>query len=122
MIIKLPQQILRATKYSLLGIYVQCLFVGVLCASDINAQQKSLNEIFLTADSKNGSPEDVFAFRRINETIHVETENKAAVTPAKEISRAQRSVAGRVIDQETNEGLPGVNVILKGTTTGTVTD
>jgi TonB-linked SusC/RagA family outer membrane protein len=122
MIIKLPQQILRATKYSLLGIYVQCLFVGVLCASDINAQQRSLNEIFPTVDLKNGSLEDVFAFRRINETIHVETEKKAAVTPAKEISRAQRSVAGRVIDQETNDGLPGVNVILKGTTTGTVTD
>jgi TonB-linked SusC/RagA family outer membrane protein len=168
MIIKLPQQILRATKYSLVGIYIQCLFVGVLCASDINAQQKNLNEIFLTVDLKNGSLEDVFVlinkktnfnvrydapvatrhklrdvemtevslgdllqylsnetgltFRRINETIHVEMEKKSAVIPAKEIPQAPRSVSGRVIDQESNEGLPGVNVIVKGTTTGTVTD
>jgi TonB-linked SusC/RagA family outer membrane protein len=33
-----------------------------------------------------------------------------------------RPVAGRVIDKSTNEGLPGVSVIVKGTTTGTATD
>ena len=33
-----------------------------------------------------------------------------------------RPVSGRVIDLKTNEGLPGVSVILKGTTTGTATD
>ena len=31
-------------------------------------------------------------------------------------------VSGRVIDKNTNEGLPGVSVIVKGTTTGTATD
>ena len=31
-------------------------------------------------------------------------------------------VTGRVTDYQTNEGLPGVNVIIVGTTTGTVTD
>ena len=33
-----------------------------------------------------------------------------------------RPVSGRVLDKSTNEGLPGVSVILKGTTTGTATD
>ncbi|WP_210519590.1 SusC/RagA family TonB-linked outer membrane protein [Hymenobacter terricola] len=33
-----------------------------------------------------------------------------------------RPVSGRVIDKSTNEGLPGVSVIVKGTTTGTATD
>ncbi|MFD2721612.1 SusC/RagA family TonB-linked outer membrane protein [Hymenobacter monticola] len=33
-----------------------------------------------------------------------------------------RSVSGRVLDKTTNEGLPGVSVIVKGTTTGTATD
>ena len=32
------------------------------------------------------------------------------------------SVSGTVTDQETGEALPGVNVLVKGTTTGTVTD
>lgn len=34
---------------------------------------------------------------------------------------AQRTVSGKVTD-DTGEGLPGVNVVLKGTTTGTTTD
>ena len=33
-----------------------------------------------------------------------------------------RQVAGRVLDKSNNEGLPGVSVIIKGTTTGTATD
>lgn len=34
----------------------------------------------------------------------------------------EQTVSGRVTSQEDGEGLPGVNVVLKGTTTGTVTD
>lgn len=34
----------------------------------------------------------------------------------------ERTVSGKVTDAENGEGLPGVNVILKGTTTGTTTD
>ena len=33
-----------------------------------------------------------------------------------------RPVSGRILDRSTNEGLPGVSVIVKGTTTGTATD
>ena len=33
-----------------------------------------------------------------------------------------RAVSGRVLDKTTSEGLPGVSVIVKGTTTGTATD
>src|SRR5690606_16879988 len=166
--IKLLKQFLRTTKYSLVGIYAQCLLVGVLWASDINAQQKSVDEVFLTVNLENGSLEDVFLlinektdfnihynrvvsqlkvgdmkmkevslgdllrhlseetgvnFKRINETIHVERgavkSTRTAVQPQQQQSRL---VTGRVVDKDSNEGLPGVNVILKGTTTGTVTD
>lgn len=34
----------------------------------------------------------------------------------------ERTVSGRVIEVSTNEGLPGAAVVVKGTTTGTVTD
>ncbi len=33
-----------------------------------------------------------------------------------------RPISGRVVDKSTNEGLPGVSVIVKGTTAGTATD
>ncbi len=32
------------------------------------------------------------------------------------------NVTGKVVDPETNEGLPGVTVLAKGTTNGTITD
>jgi TonB-linked SusC/RagA family outer membrane protein len=35
---------------------------------------------------------------------------------------AQVSVTGQVTDSINNEGLPGVNILIKGTTTGTITD
>ena len=35
---------------------------------------------------------------------------------------AQQFLTGRVTDSESNQGLPGVNVAIKGTTTGTSTD
>ena len=38
------------------------------------------------------------------------------------LSFAQSTVCGTVIDEESNSGLPGVNVLAKGTTIGTVTD
>jgi hypothetical protein len=31
-------------------------------------------------------------------------------------------IAGRIVDQETGESLPGVNVVVKGTTLGSTTD
>lgn len=35
---------------------------------------------------------------------------------------AQRSVAGTVLDSGTGEPLPGVTIVVTGTTTGTITD
>lgn len=47
----------------------------------------------------------------------------AFVLNAVEVTQAQQStVQGRVIDAQTEEPLPGVNILIEGTTTGTVTD
>lgn len=166
--IELLRQILRMTKYALIGVYIQCLLVGVLWANDINAQQQSIERIYLTVNLKDKNLEEVFSllsektdfnfhynvrvasrqrvniamneaslgdvlrylsqetglsFKRINETIHVEKLVKAAAYVVEELSVQQSTVVtGKVIDGETSEGLPGVNVVIKGTSTGTVTD
>jgi TonB-linked SusC/RagA family outer membrane protein len=39
-----------------------------------------------------------------------------------ESSVADRKITGRVIDHTNNDGLPGVNILIKGTQSGTVTD
>lgn len=41
---------------------------------------------------------------------------------AMNFAQAQQTITGSVTDLTTGEGLPGVNVLIKGTTTGTVTD
>ena len=38
------------------------------------------------------------------------------------VAQAQNTITGTITDAVTGEGLPGVNVLIKGTTTGTVTD
>ncbi|HYF68245.1 MAG TPA: TonB-dependent receptor [Ohtaekwangia sp.] len=48
-------------------------------------------------------------------------ENNVSSPPTLDLQQ-RRVITGKVLDNESKEGLPGVNVILKGSTTGTVTD
>lgn len=64
-----------------------------------------------------------FNFRRINQTIYViprkdHTTDKQVIT--EEIT--DKEISGTVIDVETNDGLAGASVVVKGTTIGTITD
>ncbi|TLV03360.1 SusC/RagA family TonB-linked outer membrane protein [Dyadobacter luticola] len=38
------------------------------------------------------------------------------------LARGQSKITGKVVDAKDNSGIPGVNIIIKGTSTGTVTD
>ncbi|MCK5369705.1 MAG: TonB-dependent receptor plug domain-containing protein, partial [Cyclobacteriaceae bacterium] len=74
---------------------------------------------FLLEISKKGH----LKFRQVNNTINVqqldESDNKK---PSVEVIIQGITIIGRVISSEDNEGLPGANVIVKGTSQGTVTD
>ncbi|MCE6990198.1 TonB-dependent receptor [Dyadobacter sp. CY323] len=82
--------------------------------------------------TKKGDPETKLKNQELNQLEQLapaETKNpqgpiNSAETPGK--IPAQRSfdkfITGTIIDAETGAGLPGVNVILKGTTTGTTSD
>ena len=64
------------------------------------------------------------SFKQLNENISV---RKNGPRPGSKIGPVEIlidgiTVTGKVISTEDGEGLPGVNVILKGTSTGTVTD
>jgi TonB-linked SusC/RagA family outer membrane protein len=63
-------------------------------------------------------------FRQVNENISVNRikPNKDADEPKLEIILDDITITGKVIDQSDGSGLPGVNVIVKGTNQGTVTD
>ncbi|MGK7396221.1 MAG: SusC/RagA family TonB-linked outer membrane protein [Candidatus Cyclobacteriaceae bacterium M3_2C_046] len=85
----------------------------------LNYRNASIHEILLEI-SKQAS----LRFWQVNNTINVkkETEKMLDQEDAIEIIIQTREVSGQVIDYATSESLPGVNVVEKGTTNGTVTD
>ena len=63
-------------------------------------------------------------FKRINENIHVSIRKKresALMEKLMGVFNLNRDISGKVTD-ENDEGLPGVNILVKGTSIGTVTD
>jgi TonB-dependent starch-binding outer membrane protein SusC len=91
----LLSKVLMCAKHTLYGTFFQCLLMGLLIAKDGNIRQTSLHDIHVSVEAKN----------------HVIKEKLAA----------DITVSGIVTDTE-GETLPGVNVVVKGSTMGTVTD
>lgn len=61
-------------------------------------------------------------FKKINTIFIASSDNANKSTTVLKIINSQESVEGRVIDADTGDPLPGVNILVKGTTTGTSTD
>ncbi len=61
-------------------------------------------------------------FRQLNDIINVKSREKKEKPRVSKITKINLRVQGTVTDQEAGEGLPGVNIIEKGTSNGTVTD
>ena len=167
---KLLEQIWYMTKLVFYGTVIQCFMLTILLAADINAQRKSIDEIYLDINLNNSSVKHAFKvieketglyfafsdssidkgikidyssngaslrnvlrylsknsglqFKRVNETINVskKTGNTEAVTEIITPQSQTREITGKVVTSEDDSGLPGVNVIIQGTSTGTVTD
>ena len=89
--------------FSLIGVASQALFISLASADDSdNHQIKNDKEVAQTKDTNSNTV--------VNEFKEIEA-----------ISQA-RIITGRVTSDEDPEGLPGVNVLLKGSSTGSVTD
>ncbi len=170
--LKLLRQVLVMSKYSLIGLFVQCLLFNVMWAKDGIAQNKSIDEVYLSIKLDNvrlidalkeieSRTEFNFAYDKslLNEQtkISVTARNKSLGFILKKISREAQldfrrvdqqiyvknnsnkkflidadgeeniyfqglTITGSVKSSDDNEYLPGVNVIIKGTSKGTVTD
>jgi TonB-linked SusC/RagA family outer membrane protein len=84
----------------------------------LHYENASVEEVLLEV-SKNAK----LKFQQINNNIHVKKLNSGIEVPKKiEVIIQTRNVSGRVISQDDGQGLPGVNVIERGTLNGTVTD
>ncbi|MEQ8556007.1 MAG: TonB-dependent receptor [Cyclobacteriaceae bacterium] len=62
-------------------------------------------------------------FKRVNDNIHVALQDGEVTKTIEEIlTDDQQSISGKVVSSEDGEGLPGVSITVKGSTSGTVTD
>ncbi|MCG8311378.1 MAG: SusC/RagA family TonB-linked outer membrane protein [Cytophagales bacterium] len=68
------------------------------------------------------SKEARLRFRQVNNNINVDKINRNDSFPKLEIVIDGVEITGKVSSSEDSEGLPGVNVMVKGTSYGTVTD
>ncbi len=69
------------------------------------------------------SKEAKLKFKRINENIYVTRKsNSTEETVSEQLSYQAKTISGQVVSAEDDEGIPGVNIIVEGTATGTVTD
>ena len=84
----------------------------------IKARKKSVADILMEI-----SREANLKFRQVNNNINVnKLSNGKDNEKLIEIIIQDVEITGRVVSEEDSEGLPGVSVIVKGTTQGTVTD
>lgn len=166
---KLLKKLLIVSKYTLIGLFVQCIIFTALLAFDSDAQSRSINDTELSVELKGKNIKQLFdkieietgfqfayrkrsingdfrfqesveftnlgevlkyvashtnlEFKRIDGTIHVNRRAGSSNSVFVEEEFLQiRTITGNVKSNEDDTGLPGVNVIIKGTSTGTVTD
>ncbi len=80
----------------------------------IKAKNKSLDQVLQELSRVAG-----VEFKQINDNIHIKTAKRDEI---KVSSSQEKTITGKVTSSEDGIGLPGVNVVVKGTTQGTVTD
>ncbi|SHE63897.1 TonB-linked outer membrane protein, SusC/RagA family [Fodinibius roseus] len=78
------------------------------------AKKRSVADILRIISRETG-----LLFRQINSTVTVKTDD---IRPVKREEPSDEMIEGTVYDAATNETLPGVNILVKGTTMGTSTD
>ncbi len=83
---------------------------------DLAARQQSVANVLMEI-----SRQTELGFKQVNNNINVRKRKKLYQDEAVEVVLA-RDVSGKVVDGDTNDPLPGVNVLAKGTSVGTVTD
>lgn len=85
----------------------------------LSAKDKSLAKVLLMI-----SQQTKLSFKRINENIHVLKYEDKSIKAVEEVleDHLAITVTGKVTDFESGEALPGVNVVAKGTSDGTITN
>ena len=98
---KLLRKVFAVPKFTRCGISLMIAVIVLLIVSESNAQFKQISEVSSIKQLQNQYDENLTPGSKVMQDV---------------------TITGRVVSEDDNEGLPGVNVLIKGTSTGTVTD
>ena len=94
---KLLRKVSAVPKFTRFSISLMIAVIGLLIVNESQAQFKEFSEVSSIKQIKN---------QHASGSLEMQ----------------DMTITGRVVSEEDNEGLPGVNVVIKGSSTGTVTD
>ncbi|PWJ56858.1 TonB-linked SusC/RagA family outer membrane protein [Dyadobacter jejuensis] len=109
--LKLPSQILVMSRYTLLGMLIQCLFVGLLSAAEGNAQNQSIDKINLSLITKGVSLEDALVTISEKTSLNFQYDQKLVRNIEIDLNFRNSTLGNvlRYISKETNLGFRRVN-------------
>ena len=90
--------------------------------SDLRLELKRGRKLSISTILNELSEKANLKFRRVNETIYIATREGIRQFDQNQHVIQESTITGRVTSMSNDEGLPGVNVVEKGTSNGTVTD
>jgi len=97
---------LLVSKFTLYGFIIPCFMYNSLFAIDGNVQKKGINKVHIALSDKSTNSDGFIT--------EGDTQSESVLQT--------KTVSGKVTSAENGEEIPGVNVIIKGTSEGTVTD
>jgi TonB-linked SusC/RagA family outer membrane protein len=83
----------------------------------LNKRKLNVGELLMQISKQTG-----LAFRQVNNNINVQKNTSKQMARPVEVIIDGITITGRIRSAEDSEGLPGANVLVKGTSLGTVTD
>ena len=116
--LKLLQQIVAMSRYAVIGMVLQCLFVGLLSATESNAQEQSIEKIFISINLKDVPLEDAFVEIGNKTNFNFQYDQKLVQSKKLDLNFTGTSIGKllRHISKETNLSFSRVNETIYVTT------
>jgi len=109
--LKLLQQIVAMSRYAVIGMVLQCLFVGLLSATESSAQEQSIEKIFISINLKDVSVEDAFVVINDKTNFNFQYDQKLVQNKKLDVNFTGTTIGKllRYISKETNLSFSRVN-------------
>lgn len=108
---KLLQQIVAMSRYAVIGMVLQCLFAGLLSATDSSAQEQSIEKIYISINLRDVPLEDAFVVINEKTKFNFQYDQKLVQNKKLDLNFAEASIGKllRHISREANLSFSRIN-------------